>query len=195
MLWPFSHHKCTNNKERAFFALSKVLKTSKGEVQGSCPQWNALTFHHKCTSFLANQKQFLFYDLESVTHSPACFSMKTTSRAGAIRAKLIYVVCTCTCLIYSHAFGENVAGVAYQCTYTHQLLSLKLVMVTLRKNFCRNFVTPQVTMDVSICANFRSQSKTTKLVQISIGLPERASKKCSYWNNQLFYVNFDNFFN
>ena len=31
----------------------------------------------------------------------------------------------------------------------------------------------------------RSPSKTTKLVQISIGLPERTSKKCSYWKNQL----------
>jgi len=31
----------------------------------------------------------------------------------------------------------------------------------------------------------RSPLKTTKLVQISIGLPERTSKKCSYWKNQL----------
>ena len=37
----------------------------------------------------------------------------------------------------------------------------------------------------SIWANFCSPSKTAKLVHISIGLPERAYKKCSYWKNQL----------
>jgi len=37
----------------------------------------------------------------------------------------------------------------------------------------------------SIWANFCSPSKTTKLVQVSIGLPERASKKCSYCKKQL----------
>jgi len=37
----------------------------------------------------------------------------------------------------------------------------------------------------SIWENFCSPAKTTKLVQISIGLPERPSKKCTYWKNQL----------
>jgi len=32
---------------------------------------------------------------------------------------------------------------------------------------------------------FLIPSQTAKLVQISRGLPERASKKCSYWKNQL----------
>ena len=37
-------------------------------------------------------RQFLSFDGEGVVHSPACFSMKTTSWAGAIRAKLVCVV-------------------------------------------------------------------------------------------------------
>ena len=45
----------------------------------------------------------------------------------------------------------------------------------------------------SILANFCSPSKTTKLVQISIELLERASKKCSYWKNQLFTWTLTNF--
>ena len=36
--------------------------------------------------------QFISFDGEGVIHSPACFSIKTTSWAGAIRAKLICVV-------------------------------------------------------------------------------------------------------
>jgi len=30
----------------------------------------------------------------------------------------------------------------------------------------------------------KNLEKATKLVQISIGLPERASKNCCYWRNQ-----------
>jgi len=45
----------------------------------------------------------------------------------------------------------------------------------------------------SIWANFCSPSNTTKRVQISIGLPERASKKCSYWKNQLSTWTLTNF--
>jgi len=37
-------------------------------------------------------------------------------------------------------------------------------------------------------ANFCSPSKTTKLVQISIGLPERASKKMQLLKEPAFYV-------
>ena len=52
--------------------------------------------------------QFLSTDGEGVIHSPACFSMKTTSCAGAIRAKLICVVRACTRVIYSRAgFGQR----------------------------------------------------------------------------------------
>ena len=45
----------------------------------------------------------------------------------------------------------------------------------------------------SIWANFCSPSTTTKLVQIPIELPERASRKCSYWKNQLSTWTWTNF--
>ena len=49
--------------------------------------------------------QFLSSDGEGVIHSPGCFSMKTTSWAGA---KLICVVRACTRVIYSRAgFGQR----------------------------------------------------------------------------------------
>jgi len=41
----------------------------------------------------------------------------------------------------------------------------------------------------SIWANFCSPSKTTKLVQISIVLPERASKQMQLLKEPAFYVN------
>ena len=41
----------------------------------------------------------------------------------------------------------------------------------------------------SIWANFCSPSKTTKLVQISIGLPKRAFKKMQLLKEPAFYVN------
>jgi len=47
--------------------------------------------------------QLLFSDREGVIHSPACFSMKTTSWTGAIQAKLIIVVRACPRVIYSRA--------------------------------------------------------------------------------------------
>ena len=50
----------------------------------------------------------IFSDEEGVIHSLACFSMKTTSWAGTIRAKLICVVSACTRVIYSPAgFGQR----------------------------------------------------------------------------------------
>ena len=66
----------------------------------------------------------------------------------------------------------------------HQLLLPKLVNVTLGGIFVKEFWYTSGNHG-SIWTNFCSPSKTTKLVQISIGLPERASKKCSYWKNQL----------
>ena len=52
--------------------------------------------------------QFLSSDGEGVIHSPACFSMKATSWAGDIRAKLICVVRACTRVICSSAgFGQR----------------------------------------------------------------------------------------
>ena len=54
------------------------------------------------------QLQILPSGGEGVIHSPACFLMRTTSRAGAIRAKLIWGFRACTRAIYSRAgFGER----------------------------------------------------------------------------------------
>jgi len=51
---------------------------------------------------------FLSFDQEGVIHSHACFSMKTTSGAGAIHAKLISVVRACTRVIYTlDGFGQR----------------------------------------------------------------------------------------
>jgi len=66
----------------------------------------------------------------------------------------------------------------------HQLLSPKLVKVALGGIFVKEFCYTSGNHG-SIWTNFCSPPKITKLVQISIGLPERASKKCSYSENQL----------
>jgi len=60
-------------------------------------------------------------------------------------------------------------------TYMHQLLLPKLVKVTLGGIFVKEFCYTSGNHG-SIWANFCSPSKTTKLVHISIGLPERTSK-------------------
>jgi len=69
-------------------------------------------------------------------------------------------------------------------TYMHQLLLLKLVNVTLGGIFVKEFCYPSGNHG-SIWAKFCYPSKTTKRAQILMGLPERASKKCSCWKNQL----------
>jgi len=70
----------------------------------------------------------------------------------------------------------------------HQLLLPKLVKVTLGGIFVQDFC---YTSDNhgKIRANFSSSSKTTKLVQILIGLPERASKQMQLLKEPAFYVN------
>jgi len=61
--------------------------------------------HTRCRLFLA-PTSFLWRRRRHI-YSPACFSMKTTSWAGAIRAKLISVVRAGTRVIYSRAgFGQ-----------------------------------------------------------------------------------------
>jgi len=70
---------------------------------------------------------------------------------------------------------SKVAGVAYWWTYMHQLLLPKLVKVTLGGIFVKEFCYTSGN-HASIWANFCSPSKTTNVVQIAIGLPERASK-------------------
>jgi len=70
----------------------------------------------------------------------------------------------------------------------HQLLLPRLVKVTLGGIFVQEFCYTSGDHG-SIRGNFCSPSKTTKLVQISIGLPERASKKMQLLKEPAFYVN------
>ena len=63
-------------------------------------------------------------------------------------------------------------------TYMHQLLLPKLVKVTSGGIFVKEFCYTSGSHG-SIWENFCSPSKTTKRVQISIGLPERASKNAA----------------
>jgi len=126
---------------------------------------------------------FLCFGGEGVIHSPACFSMKTTSWAGAIRAKLICVVKACTRVIYplGAGFGQRLlAWFTSEPTCTNSFCP-NWTGLPLEGSLCRNCVTPQsLGNHGSIWATFCSPSKTRKLVQISIGLSERASKKCNH---------------
>jgi len=70
----------------------------------------------------------------------------------------------------------------------HQLLLPKLVEVTSGGIFVKEFCYTSG-YHGSIWANFCSPSKTTKLVQISIVLPERASKQMQLLKEPAFYVN------
>ena len=76
-----------------FIILAKMLWLSpQVHTQGACPFW----------------LEFVSSDGEDVTHSPACFSIKTTSWAGAIRPKLMSVASACTRVNYSRAgFGQR----------------------------------------------------------------------------------------
>jgi len=91
--------------------------------------------------------QFLSSDGEVVIHSPACFSMKTTSWTGAIRAKLICVVRACTRVIYSRAgFGQRLmAWLTSEPTCTNSFFP-NWSRLSQEGSFRRNFVTPQITM-------------------------------------------------
>jgi len=64
----------------------------------------------------------------------------------------------------------------------------KLVKVTLGEIFVQEFCYTAGNHG-SIWANFCFPSKTIKLVQISIGLPERASEKMQLLKEAAFYVN------
>jgi len=70
----------------------------------------------------------------------------------------------------------------------HQLLLSKLVKVTLRGIFVKEFCYTSGN-HASIWAVFCSPSKTTKVVQIAIGLPERASENMQLLKEPAFYVN------
>jgi len=72
----------------------------------------------------------------------------------------------------------KVTGMVYQWIYMHQLLLPKLVKVNFRGIFVQEFCYTSGNHG-SIWANVCSPSKTTKLVQISKELSERASKKAA----------------
>jgi len=92
--------------------------------------------------------QFLSSDGEGVMHSSARFSIKTTSWAGAIRAKLICVLRACTRVIYSRAGFDLKRLLAWLTSEPTYINSLYRNWSRLPKegSLCRNFVTPQVTM-------------------------------------------------
>jgi len=87
-----SSRKLGKEKQMVHHVLNKML-------------WPFTSARTRCRLFLA---PIFSSDGEGVTHSPVCFSMKTTSWAGAIRAKLIYLVRACTRVVYSRAgFGQR----------------------------------------------------------------------------------------
>jgi len=112
MLWPFTTSACTTRNKR-FLAQARVLELQLAEEKHKVHHvlnkmlWPFTTSAHGAGTFWL---QFLSSDSggEGVIHSPACFSMKTTSWAGAFRTKLICVVMACTRMIYSRAgFGQR----------------------------------------------------------------------------------------
>jgi len=145
--------------------------------------------HTRCKPFWL---QILSSDREGVIHSPACFSMKTTSWAGAIRTKLI--ASSGLALVWSTPVLASVKGCwrGLVVNLHAPIPFAKLVKVTLGGIFVKAFCYTSGNHG-SIWANFCSPSKTTKLLQISIGVPERASKKCRYWKSQLSTWTLTNF--
>jgi len=89
-------------------------------------------------------------------------------------------------------YWSQVAGMADLWTYMHKLLLPKLVIVTSGEIFVQEFCYTSGNQG-SIWTNFCSPSKTTKLVQISIGLPERASKKMQLLKEPLSTWTLSNF--
>ena len=132
---------------------------------------------------------------EKASHSPACFSMKTTSWAGAIRAKLILRrQCLHSCDLLPTPVLASVKS-----WWRGLLVNLhaptpfgQIGQGYLRGDLCAGICYTSGNHG-SIWANFCSPSKTTKLVQIWTGLPERAPKKCSFWKNQLSTWTLTNF--
>ena len=136
---------------------------------------NALTFHHKCTrcrpflapiSFLCRRR-----------HTFSCLCLNENHELSRSHSRQIDL---CrqglhSCDLLPCRLRSRVAGVAYQWIYMHQLLLPKLVKVTLGGIFVKEFCYTSGNHG-SIWANCCSPSKTAKLLQISIGLPERASK-------------------
>ena len=117
-------------KHKVHHVLNKMLWPCTTSAHGACPFW----------------LQCLSSDGEGVIHSAACFSMKTTSWVGAIRAKLICVVRACTRVIYSRAgFGQRLpVWLTGEPTCTKSFC-LNWSRLPQDGFLLRNFVTPQVT--------------------------------------------------
>jgi len=122
--------------------------------------------------------QFLLSDGEDVIHSPACFSIKTTSWPGAIRAKSVCVVKACTRVMYSRAgFGQRLlACLTNERTCTNSFCP-KWSRLPYGGSLCRYFVTPQVTTG--------QKSALQTLCRFRYFCPKERLKECSSWKNQL----------
>jgi len=70
-------------------------------------------FQHKCTRAGSFWLQFCSSDREGVIHSPTCFSMKTTSWAGTICAKLICCQCLHSCCLLPCWLRSKVTSVTF----------------------------------------------------------------------------------
>jgi len=137
--------------------------------------------------------QFLSSNGEGVTHSPACFSIKTTSWAGAIRSKLICVVSACTRVAYSRAgFGQKLlARLASEPTCTDSFCP-NWSRLPWEGSLCRDFVTPQVTMG-QFGQMFFPHRKLQNLCRFRQDCSKERLNKCSYGKNQLSTWTLTNF--
>jgi len=149
MLWPFTASVRTT-RSKPFLAKPDFQTFQLGKEKYKVHHvlnkmlWPFTTSAHGAGPFWL---QFLFSDGEGVIHSPACFAMKTTSWAGAIRAKLICVVRACTRVIYSRAgFGQwLLAWITSEPTCTNCFCP-NWSRLPLEGSLRRNFFTPQVPM-------------------------------------------------
>jgi len=105
LLWPLTTSARTT-RSKLFLAKPKFYKLQSGKEKQKVHHilnkmnWPFTTSAHGAGPVWL---EFLSSDREGVIHSLACFSVKTASWAGAIRAKLIFVVRACPRVIYSHA--------------------------------------------------------------------------------------------
>ena len=116
MLWPFTTRVRTT-RSKPFLAKPEFeklqLDKEKHKVHHVLNKtlWPFTTSAHGAGPFWF---QFLSSDGEGLIHSPACFSMKTKSWAGAIRAELICVTQELhSCDLFPCWLRSKVVGVAY----------------------------------------------------------------------------------
>jgi len=112
MLWPFTTSARIARSKPFWLSQSSrnfnKVKRSTGFIMFSIKRFDPSPQVHTQQGAGPFWLKFISSDGEGVIHSPACFSVKTTTWAGAIRAKLICVVRTCTRVIYSRSgFGQK----------------------------------------------------------------------------------------